>query len=758
MSLFLLPFIIRLLYCIDTYNKPYFQTNLLVSSINESFAEDIVSGNASPYLLLRSPYYPILLAQIYKLIGIHPYFIRVLQWLLGAIGCLLVFYIAGIHFGKKTACIALLLSSLYAPFVYFEGELLEQSFVTFFSLLAITCFSLCLKRIGEPGITIKTNAGATQVSLRKYFSITQLVVVFAGAVCLGIAFLMRPALVLSVPFLLVSFFLLPAPLKTRLQYAGTFIAGCIIMIYLSAHPDIFLDVDENHIAINAAINLYLGNNPNADGYNPVFYDIPNIRSDHPEAMKHHITELTLAGILYAKAQVGNDLSAVVPFWLRKTTAWMRSEPLKFLALELKKIMLFFNGFIITNQKDIYFMREFSYVLYLLLFNALICFPLGIIFPLSFFGVYMNRQRFYTIFLLASIPAGCLLTTLIFFHNSRFQYPSIPYFILFCSVGIISVENILGQRVWKQFIFLIICLIIANWDFFGTHSVRWDQEYFNLGTMYLDNNQYQTAEKMYKKSLAYNSNYMPSLMNLAMVYAQSGNYREGIDFFTAHYTKNSPSWAVMYSIAELYWLAGNKDEALKWGLKTLGQFPDHGEVYYLLGEIYTASNQLSEAEHILRQGVQKFPHALLLHINLGSVMAMEGKHEMAIPIYYKVLSKAQHYPQVYVFLASSLVAVNKPHQAETVLEQAVSLYPSNHELRLTLAKVYEILNKPEKQKQCYLTIIKTGGKHPDALFQLARLFMRQKQFNKALSTALQAQQAGHPQADHLINIIRQTIHK
>lgn len=725
------PFALRLIYCLDTFHKPYFQEKLLISFINHTFAQDIAEGKGSPYLLFRSPYYPLLISCIYSFLGVNDLYVKILQWILGGFSCLLVYWLGRIHFDERTARVGLFISSIFIPFVYFEGELLEQSVVSFFILAAVCSFSFMVKK-----------------SRARYF--------FAlwGSLLYGIAYLMRPDMLSSLPVFLITFVFFAEPLRNRIIQCGVFIFASIAMIYVMTHPGIFLKVDENQMTINAAVNFYLGNNPNADGYNAAFYTIPNVRADHPEALKYHMDELTLAGVLYAKMETDNQLSSVAPYWFKQAFRFIRSSPVQYLKLELKKVFFFFNGFIMTNQKDIYFMRTLSPLLYFFLFNALICFPLGVLWPFSFQGMYAARKSGASLLLLICVPCGCLLTTLAFFHNVRFQYPALPFILLFSARGIVYCVDQVMTKNWKPVLVYMLLIIPFNADFFHTHTVRWVEEYFNLGTMYFQKDDYLRSKQFYKKSLEIKPDYMPSIINSAIIFSKTHNQKEGINFLTALDKKNGPSWAVMYSIAQLYRECGDTEKALEWGYAALTHFKDHPEIYLLIGSVYLTRNELDKAVKILSQGVERFPHASLLLMNLGSAYAMQGNHQDAVKWYYTVLSKTQHYPQAYIFLASSLFELKRFEEAAHVLEKGIVRYPRDSEMLFLLGRVYGSLNKAEWEKNCYRAILEYEPKNSEAMFQLARVLCEQKDYKTAYPFALNALKSGHPHAQDLIQLIQQ----
>ncbi len=735
--LFILPFLIRLLYFCDINSQPFFQKNILLSYTNHNLASAIATGKGAPYLLFRSPYYSLLISFFYRVFGTEPLIIRSIQWGTGAIGCLLIFCISRLFFGKKESFLAFLISSLYIPFVFFEGELIEQPLVTFFGLCSIYLFSLLKKQ--------------SRVYLQG----------FLASIFFGISVLLRPETILSLPLIIISVFLFPFNTSRKVKISGIVLGISIIAVFLVKNPQLFLKVDENRIGTNAAINFYIGNNPKATGYTPIIPEAGEMPETHPEAEKYFMNGITLSGILYAKTQINGDLSSVSKFWMHKSIEFIKSDPLKYLYLEFKKLILFFDGYLITNQKDIYVLRNFSSLLNFLLFNILIYFPLGIIIPLFLTGL-KNKNQLGEKLLLLAIPCGCLLSTLIFFHSARFIYPAVPFFIIFASVGFWNLYESLRLKSLKQFynlsIIFFIGLFLSNIDFFGANKPRFAQEYYNIATMYLENGKIDKARQMYLRSLKYDYLYEPSLINLGTIFKETGQYQEALRFFQKLYDPVKTTWATVYNITDFYYTLRDFQSALKWGKIMVKDFPDNPESYNLLGEIYLATQNPEQAIVIFTAGADKFPHYSLLSINLGSAYASSGKHEEALKWYYNVINKTHYYPQVYYYLSISLVNLKKYKEAEDVIGKGIGFYPNDIRLYFLLADLYRIQNKSQEEENCFRIILNIDKANREAFFQLARILASQKKYKEALPYAEKAKNLNHQQADLLIELIRDNINK
>lgn len=87
----------------------------------------------------RPPLYSFFLALVYFLFGQTILAIRVAQALLGAVTCLLVYYLGRTIFNKKVGFIGACLCSFYPYFIYYTGDVLTETLLTFLLAASLAC-------------------------------------------------------------------------------------------------------------------------------------------------------------------------------------------------------------------------------------------------------------------------------------------------------------------------------------------------------------------------------------------------------------------------------------------------------------------------------------------------------------------------------------------------------------------------------------------------------------------------------------------
>ncbi len=644
LALVALPFLVRLAYAVEALGQPYLRWNMLVSYLNHQFAADLATGAGAPYALFRSPWYPVLVSWVYRLFGAAPDVVRVIQWLLGACGCLLAAGIARRIFGRTAGVLTLVIGALYAPAFFFEGELLEQSAATF-----------CL--VSAVWLIVRLDASRTGTAA-----------VLGASLLYGLAFLMRPDTLLALPMLAAGVLTMPgAGRRPRALRLSAFGAGCLLMLVPLLSPGLFLRVSAKHIDINAAINLYLGSNAEATGIDPRFPETAELDTADPEARRDHMTGLDLAGIRYALGRTGGDMSTVAPFWLTKTRAFIAGHPVGFLELEARKALLFFSGFVNSNQKDIYVARGLSRVLALLVFCFGICVPLGLVIPLAAAGCAVPAPRHHRLLLLA-VPAGCLATTLAFFHDERFRYPAVPFMIILASAGVAGLLRASRRGRLGLALILLPALLLSNVDWLGTHQVRWASEAFRMGTMYDEAGEPVAARQAYEQSITADPGYRPALDNLVTLAVQHGSIDETIRFLEGVRTGGAQAPALVTSLASLYAARGRDDEA----------------------------------DSVLRDALRLDPSEPSLALALGDLLMRQGRCSEAAPLFRGAMEGGD--AGAFAGAGYCLSRLGDDHGALEVLRRGVERFPKDVTLLGLLAQVCGRLGETGEARDLYLRIL------------------------------------------------------
>ena len=102
------------------------------------FGTTVVAPGGGP-TAFRPPMFPVVLAAVYKVTGVHITAARVFQALLGTVSVALIGLLAWSVWGRRTALVAMAVAAVYPPLVVAGGTLLSESLAIPLELGAVLC-------------------------------------------------------------------------------------------------------------------------------------------------------------------------------------------------------------------------------------------------------------------------------------------------------------------------------------------------------------------------------------------------------------------------------------------------------------------------------------------------------------------------------------------------------------------------------------------------------------------------------------------
>ncbi|HEY0709360.1 MAG TPA: glycosyltransferase family 39 protein, partial [Polyangia bacterium] len=350
-------------------------------------------------VFFRAPLYYYLLGALYRLFGVDPVVARVFQIAISAASTLLIYRLARTTFHAGVAVIAGGLACVYGMYVYFANELLIETLALFLNLVALNLFLRALE-----------GARAWRWG--------------AAGVGFGLAAITQPNVLVFVALALAWSF---ASLRhswggaPTVRCVGACVAGLALMIAPVTAYNAIVGGDRVLISSQGGVNLYIGNNPEANGVSAY---VPGARLDW-NGFIEDTNRLAKAGLGDPDAKP----SAISRYWSGKAIDFMVSEPRHFLWLTARKVYFFFNAYEAANNRSLRPMTDFS-----LLFSYATA-RFWFVFPLAIAGVYLARGharhlRWLLLFLVAQ--AGSFI---LFFVNARFRLSITPVVIVLAAFAL-----------------------------------------------------------------------------------------------------------------------------------------------------------------------------------------------------------------------------------------------------------------------------------------------------------------------------------
>lgn len=585
--IFFLALILRLIYLFQIKDAdPLFYHPIMDALYHHDWAVSIIQGGwLGKDSFFRAPLYPYFLSFSYRLFGINLLIPRIVQLLIGSINCVLIARIGSLLFKKRVGIISGIIACIYPFFIFYDNELLIPTLLIFLVLLG--CY-----------LIFKQNF--TSVSKLNWF--------FIGIIW-GLAAITRPNVLL---FLIILPFWLIKRLKKNAKTAILCgLLGVAAMIIPVTVRNYVVSKEFVPIAWQAGINFYIGNNPNSDGVTAV---IPGTRKTWWGGFRDakRFAEEAL------KRKLKN--SEIDKYWFNQGFEFITREPLKAFGLFLKKAYLFFGGFEFSNNRDIYFFTQLTYLKFLIFTLPLLQFPFGIIFPLCLAGIIMvfiqresnwySKKRRPDILLCLILIMSYSLSFIFFFVSARFRLVIIPFCIIFACFSVLFAIDKIRKRKIKHFVLPVLVFIFAflffNANFFHAQQSNPAPSYLSMGVAYKKMGRTKEALDNYQKAIESDPTLPEGYFNIGNIYAEMRRFDDAKKLFVKAIEVDPSSSRAHNNLGNIYLEQGNFEKALEYYTKASSLEPDYVTPLYHAGLIYEKLGNSAKAESLWKRVLQINP--------------------------------------------------------------------------------------------------------------------------------------------------------
>ncbi len=538
-----LPLIVRVALTYAHFHNPLFSSLRIDEEEYNRWARIVMQGMFfHPFVPIHSPGYPWLLGAAYTVFGYSLLVPRLINVALGLGSIVLVLMIGNKLFGRAASYISALLFGFYWPLIVFEQRILDVTFFVFLNLLALF-------------LVIKASENASGKTMRG-----ALIWMITGF-CFGAAVLVRPPALAW--FLGVLAWLL---IRSCVQRSRTLLIHVVAFAF-AASLFIVPFIVKNHslsgkwfmMQANTKLNLYYGNNPQADG---TCYARPGQGWDKLESMPVHEREIT-------------DPFEQESFYFGKTIDFIKQNPASFVWLQIKKLGLLLNGREVRATIDPEFQRHLSVITSLPLPGFMLVFGLAL--P-GLLVLKRSRIGHQLLLIFLSMHAIATIGVLI---SSRYRMPFTAGLILLSGAGVVvlfhtavktffpSSQNRFARmmpgispripRLIPWFL-LLIGFAIAALPIAPKHTDAEELTY--LGYAWRLAGDDEKALKYYGEALRQEPEYANALMQIARIERKRGQFDSAFGTLQRAVTSEPESSIVHYDLAIALWQAGRKDEAIR----------------------------------------------------------------------------------------------------------------------------------------------------------------------------------------------------
>jgi tetratricopeptide (TPR) repeat protein len=391
----------------------------------------------------QAPLYPYLLGGLYRLAGRSLDAVYLLQILLAVAGCWALYRAGRAMADEAVALGAAALAALYGPFVFYDVQVGKES-------LAVTavCFFMWMLAAAR--------------------SRPRCALWLAAGMLLGVLTLLRENALLLLPFLLPLAWRREGRIAGLVRRGGALILGLAAILAPVAVRNAMVGGAPLPTTSQGGVNLYIGNNPAADGtYRPL------VPGRQEPALERRAPEL-LAERALGRALTPAEVSA---HWARRALAWAADEPAAALRLQLRKLAMFWSWYEWPDAVDYYYLRRLSPPL------RLACVEFGGVTLLAAAGLWWVRRRPAAMAPALLWIAGWTAATVVFFLFSRYRLPVVPALLLLAAHPLAAVGDLWrARRRGPAAALAAFCLVALAAPHAAGYAPRMDLVHYNLARL------------------------------------------------------------------------------------------------------------------------------------------------------------------------------------------------------------------------------------------------------------------------------------
>lgn len=512
---------VRALHWLAVRDQPFVAQLVMDSAEYDRWARAIVAGTAPVEAFFQPPLYPYFVATLYAIGRPGPDIVYLAQIALAVAGCWALAQAGRLLVDERLGVLAAGLFAVSPTLVFHDVQLLKES-------LAVSLVSFLL--------------WALAASWRR----GSLTVWLAAGLLTGLLALLRENLLLVAPLLALLALRPAAPRVTVLRRIAVYGGAVLLPLLPVSLRNAAAGGGLLPTTFQGGVNFYIGNNPEADGtYRPV---VPGRQVPAEERRQ---------AVRLAEEATGRELTPaeVSRWWLGRSLAWARAQPLAFTRLQLRKLRLFWSWYEWPDAVDYYYVRSQSPVLWLPWpgFGAISLLAAGSLY-------WLRREPGRLAPVLLWVAASCAATTA-FFLFSRYRLPTLVGLLLLAAVPLRAAWEALAARPrrWWPVGFVVAALALP---LLAPHQPRWDLVHGNLGMLYQQAGKSELAAREYRAALAANPRDFDLWLKLGTLAARGRRYEEARRYFATALTLEPRASAAHANLGSACLVLGDNDCAAR----------------------------------------------------------------------------------------------------------------------------------------------------------------------------------------------------
>jgi len=520
--------VVRLIYWQEHLASVFFAVPLIDERYYDMVARAIAAGgDLGVFGGFRPLLYPAYLALWYALAGAVNAVPAAIfsQHVLGVLTVVLVALAGSVVSGRPRAGIAAgVLYLLASPPLFFEGELLIETFFTFLTTLSLLLLA----------VACSTNSRRTTLWW-----------VLSGLVA-GLAVQARPNALVWFPAMLGAA-MVALHQGNRPLFRGTAAWSVVFVVVLACFGFVnSLQAGKYQVVTDAGgINLFAGNSRSADGMIPTQGRSVSYAGEYDDSLRVYAIEeyARVTGIDISQARAMPD--RVSRYWTRRTVDEIAADPVRWLKLMARKCwLLLWNREIANNKTFSFILSHESLFLNLLPVRWWLLCALA---PLGFVMVARRGNRTALTFLMIlslSYAAGIVL----FFINSRFRLPLWPAACILAGAAVAEAGRARRLAPRDKLLCLLVIIVPAGLSLFNVFRIpgeNFARDYFFRSKAHLQKGNIIEAQRDIAMGLSLDPTNPDAFFHDGTVRFVAGDYAGACEIllrYTDKYPEDARGWS------------------------------------------------------------------------------------------------------------------------------------------------------------------------------------------------------------------------
>jgi 4-amino-4-deoxy-L-arabinose transferase-like glycosyltransferase len=544
LGVFAVALLLRTVHLVQIQQAPLSLLKMGDAASYDAWARQIAAGNwRGDKVFYQAPLYPYVLAAIYGIFGDTMLAVRIVQALISSTSCVCLACAGMRIFSLRTGVLAGLLLACYAPAIFYDGLVQKSVLDTFFLSLGLCVLGGILENPSKARWTL------------------------LGLVMGALALTRENALVIAAVLVLWLLYRYRSRGVLRPLFAACFLAGMSLVLLPVAVRNKMVGGEFHLTTSQFGPNFYIGNHEKADGlYQPL-----RSSRDNPTFERQDATEI-------AEQALGKKLSPgeVSRYWTERALAYIRSNPLAWSKLMMRKLALALNVVEIFDVEDYYTYQDWSSPLR---WSASL-FHFGMLAPLATFGIWATWDRRDKLWILYVIPAAYLASISLFYIFGRYRLPLVPVLVLFAAAGLTR-----AKRTFRESSAVGIAVGVAvtsgafmlcNLPIIASRVPMRAMTYYNIGTELYNRGEYDLAIDSLRAALKLQPDLSDAHNNLGLISVARGDMAQAVEYFTKAVAADKENINALLNLGRAKLKAGDLQSAERYFRNALKVDPQNSQ--------------------------------------------------------------------------------------------------------------------------------------------------------------------------------------